>query len=141
MHTSSFPVHWRTGDGTFRAALAPALSASSNVLGHPQKYRGDTLQMAFALIWQQRISADVTARYGLCGDHSFGDYRTYPSAMLEWQPNDKWNVELGYPASGVTYRPSDLFTIGLHAAPDGSGGATLGSGSSALPSAKVSRLS
>lgn len=119
VHTSSFPVHWRSGSGNLRAAFAPALSASSNVLGHPQEYGRDTLQFAFALIRQQRISEEVTARYGICGDHSFGEYRTYPSATLEWRLNDAWKVELGYPASAVSYRPSSWFATGLRAAPDG----------------------
>ncbi|MGH8167339.1 MAG: hypothetical protein ACREQ1_08875, partial [Woeseiaceae bacterium] len=58
LHTLSFPVHRVTGDKRkgFRVAVAPTLSASSNVMGHPQEYRGDTLQLAFALAWQRRLS-------------------------------------------------------------------------------------
>jgi hypothetical protein len=122
LHTSAFALHWRRGDrhGNVRAAVAPTLSASSNVLGHPQKYRGDTLQLSLALVRQQRLSESVVASYGVCGDDRFGRYRFYPTAVLEWRPHPDWEIDLGFPVSGVTYRISDSLSSGLRAAPDGS---------------------
>jgi hypothetical protein len=122
LHTSEFALHWRRGDrrSNIRAAAAPTLSASSNVLGHPQKYRSDTLQLSLALVRQQPFSESVIARYGLCGDDRFGRYRFYPTAALEWTPHPDWEIELGFPASAVTYRINDSLSVGLRAAPDGS---------------------
>lgn len=122
LHTAAFPVHWQHGERrrNFRAGIAPTLSTSSNVLGHPQRYSGDILQLAFALVWQRQFSATAGARYGICGDDRFGRYRVYPSAVLEWQPHPDWQVDLGFPASRVTYRISDALSTGLRAAPDGS---------------------
>ena len=122
LHTSEFSLHWRRGDGhsNVRAAVAPTLSASSNVLGHPQKYRSDTLQLSLALVRQQRLSESVVARYGLCGDDRFGRYRFYPTAALEWRPHPDWTIDLGFPVSGVTYRISEFLSSELRAAPDGS---------------------
>lgn len=122
LHTSTFALHWRRGDShsNVRAAVAPTLSASSHVLGHPQKYRSDTLQASLALVWRQRLSESVIARYGLCGDDRFGRYRFYPTAALEWRPHPDWEIDLGFPASSVTYRLSDSLSSVLRAAPDGS---------------------
>jgi len=122
LHTSTFALHWRRGNshGNMRAAAAPTLSASSNVLGHPQKYNSDTLQLSLALVRQQRLSESVIARYGLCGDDRFGRYRFYPTAALEWRPHPDWEIDLGFPASSVTYRITDSLSSGLRAAPDGS---------------------
>jgi len=122
LHTAAFPVHWRRGDRrrNFRVAIAPSLSTSSNVLGHPQRYSSDILQLALALVWQRQFSQTAGARYGLCGDTRFGRYRVYPTAVLEWQPHPAWQVDLGFPASRVTYRMSDALSTGLRATPDGS---------------------
>jgi len=122
LHASTFALHWRRGDGhsNVRVAVAPTLSASSNVLGHPQKYRSETLQVLLALVWQQRLSESVIARYGLCGDDRFGHYRFYPTAALEWRPHPDWEIDIGFPASSVTYRLTDSLSSGISAAPDGS---------------------
>jgi hypothetical protein len=122
LHTSEFALHWRRGDrqDNVRAAVAPTLSTSSNVLSHPQKYRSDTLQLALALVRQQRLSESVVARYGVCGDNQFGRYRFYPTAVLEWRPHPDWEIDLGFPVSAATYRISDSLSSGLRAAPDGS---------------------
>jgi hypothetical protein len=121
LHRSAFALQWRRGDshGNVRAAVAPTLAASSNVLGHPQKYRSDTLRLSLALVRQQRLSASVVARYGLCRDDRFGRYRFYPTAALEWRPHPDWEIDLGFPASSVTYRFSESLSSGLRAAPDG----------------------
>jgi hypothetical protein len=122
LHRSTFALQWRRGDShdNVRAAVAPTLATSSNVLGHPQKYRSDTLQLSLALVRQQRLSASVVVRYGLCRDDRFGRYRFYPTATLEWRPHPHWEIDLGFPASGVTYRFSESLSSGLRAAPDGS---------------------
>jgi len=121
LHRSAFALQWRRGDshGNVRAAVAPTLAASSNVLGHPKKYRSDTLRLSLALVRQQRLSASIIARYGLCRDDRFGRYRFYPTAALEWRPHPDWEIDLGFPASSVTYRFSESLSSGLGAAPDG----------------------
>jgi hypothetical protein len=118
VHTSAFPLHWRRDN--LRVGLAPTLAASSNVLGHPQKYRSDTFQLALAIVWRQRFSETLSARYGLCGDDRFGEYRLYPAAGIEWQPHPDWKVELGFPASVLTYRAGSSLRAEFRLEPDGS---------------------
>jgi hypothetical protein len=115
-------MHWRHGDPrrNFRIAAAPTLSASSNVLGHPQKYQSDTLQLSLAVVWQRRLSESVATRYGVCGDDRFGRYKIYPSVALEWQPHPDWEIDVGFPVSSVTYWIRDSLSTGFRAAPDGS---------------------
>ncbi|MEX2123614.1 MAG: hypothetical protein WD795_06945 [Woeseia sp.] len=121
LHTSSFPVHWRTGeDKNFRVSVAPALSGSSNVMGHPQRYRSDTVQVELALVWQRRLSDRLSASYGLCGDHRFGDYKVYPMAGLDWRPHPDWTFDIGFPSSSVTYEITKSLATGIRFAPDGS---------------------
>jgi hypothetical protein len=120
LHTSAFPLHWQRDNGSLRVSIAPTLSASSNVLGHPQKYRSDTLQLALAAMWQQRFSETLSGSYGLCGDDRLGDYRLYPAAGIEWQPHPDWKLNLGFPASRITYRIGNDLSTELNLAPDGS---------------------
>lgn len=122
LHSAAFPLHWRRGDGSkyFRAAIAPTLSTSSNVLGHPQQYSPEILQVAFALLWRRPVSRTSGLRYGLCGDDRLGRYGILPVAVLEWQPHPDWEVSLGFPFSGVTWDIRDFVSTGLTVAPDGS---------------------
>jgi hypothetical protein len=85
LHTSAFPLHWQRDNGSLRVSIAPTLSASSNVLGHP-----------------------------------LGDYRLYPAAGIEWQPHPDWKLNLGFPASRITYRIGNDLSTELNLAPDGS---------------------
>lgn len=105
LHTAYFPMHRiREGDHTsFRASVAPALSASSNIIGHPQEYRSETLQFLFAVAWHRQF-AGWTLRYGICGDHRFGEYRVYPSIGTVWQPHPDWTLDVGFPDTLLTYR-------------------------------------
>ena len=117
VHSSAFPLHWRRSD--LRIAGAPTLAASSNVMGHPQQYESDTFQVALAVVWQRRLSEAVSIRYGLCGDDRFGDYRLYPAAAIEWHPHPDWKMDLGFPASRITYRIGDFLSTELRLEPDG----------------------
>jgi hypothetical protein len=122
LHTSSVPIYWFTGDSrkNFRVSVAPTLSASSNVMGHPQKYRSDTVQMKLALVRQQRLSDRLIASYGICGDDRFGGYKLYPMAGLSWRPHPDWSLEIGFPSSSINYEITEMLTTGLRVAPDGS---------------------
>lgn len=121
LHTSFFPLHWVNGDdrGSFRISVAPTLSASSNVMGHPQTYRGETLQVLAALAWRKRLSESTTLRYGLCADHRFGDYRVYPSIGAEWQLHRDWLLDLGLPVTRLQWRFSSRWNTAISLAPDG----------------------
>lgn len=118
VHTSSFPVHWSRGN--LRVSVAPTLAASSNVLGHPQKYGSDTFRVDLGLLWERQFSKRLDVRYGLCGDDRFGEYRLYPSAGVEWRPHPDWTLELGFPASAVTFRIGDSLSTEFRLEPDGS---------------------
>lgn len=121
LHTSFFPLHWvgERGESAFRFSIAPALSGSSNVMGHPQKYRKDTLQVLAAVAWRRDISATATARYAICGDRTFGEFRVYPSVGVEWRPHPDWTIDAGFPRSQIDYRIAANWSLSLRAGPDG----------------------
>lgn len=122
VHSAAFPFHWQHGDErrSLRVALAPTLSTSSNVLGHPRRYSTDILQVAFALMWESPLPGAGGFRYGLCGDDRFGRYKVFPAAVFEWRPHPDWELDLGFPVSSVTLSIGDLFRTGILAMPDGS---------------------
>ena len=120
LHTAYFPLHWidNSDRKSFRASFAPVLSASSNIMGDPEEYRGDTLQLLFALSWRRNY-AEWTLRYGICGDHRFGEYTIYPSVGVEWQPHPDVTLDVGFPHIRLTYRFNDRFSSGIGVSPDG----------------------
>jgi len=121
LHTIYLPLHLHTQSdrGSMRFSIAPALSASSNVISDPGSYNGDALQLLAALVWSRQISDQLNLRYGICGDHLFGRYTIYPSIGVDWQPHADWTIELGFPSSQITYQVSRRLTSSLRIAPDG----------------------
>jgi hypothetical protein len=120
LHTSYFPVHWFVGDTrNVRLGLAPGASASSNILGHPRKYRSDTARLAVALVWQSPLSERLSSWYGVCGDYRFGGYKVYPTGGIAWRLHPDWTLDLGFPASRLTYNVTERLTTALSIAPDG----------------------
>lgn len=122
LHSAAFPFHWKRGDErrSFRVAFAPTLSTSSNVLGDPQKYNADILQVAFALIWTRPLSGTSGFRYGFCGDDRFGRYKVLPAAVFQWRPHPDWELDFGFPVSSATFSMGDHFRTGIILKPDGS---------------------
>lgn len=122
LHSAAFPLHWTrsAGVGSVRVALAPTLSTSSNVLGHPQEYSIEILQLPFAIVWERPLSDNRTLRYGVCGDDRFGRYRILPAAVFAWRPHPDWELELGFPVTRVSFSIGDALRTGLAAMPDGS---------------------
>ena len=121
LHTFFLPLHRQSQSNrkSFRFSIAPAMSASSNVMKNPDEYESDAFQILAALIWSRRLSESVSLRYGVCGDHRFGGYKIYPSASVELQPDARWTIELGFPTSQLSYRISKRLTSLLQIAPDG----------------------
>jgi hypothetical protein len=120
LHTSFVPLHWRFhGRRSLRLSVAPALSASSNVMGHPREYESDTPQLLVALVAGKQLSEHLTVDYGLCGDHRFGEYRLYPVVGIDWRPEPDWTFELGFPTSRIRYDIDDSLSSALQIAPDG----------------------
>ncbi len=121
LHTFFLPLHRQSQSDrkSFRFSIAPALSASSNIIKDPGEYSGDVFQLLAALIWSTQPSDRVTLRYGVCGDHRFGNYEIYPSVSVDLRPNADWTVELGFPTSRLTYQVSRSLTSSLRIAPDG----------------------
>jgi hypothetical protein len=121
LHTFFLPLHKQSqSDGqSFRFSIAPALSASSNVMKDPSEYSADALQLLAALVWSRKLSERATFRYGICGDHRFGNYEVYPLISVDWQPHADWVIELGFPTTRLTYQVSRNITSSLRIAPDG----------------------
>lgn len=117
LHTSFVPLHWQAGK--LRLSAAAALSASSNVMGHPQEYASRTLQLLFAVVARNEIEERLAFIYGLCGDHRFGEYRVYPVAGVEWQPHPDWTLDVGFPETRIAYAVTSELASSLRVAPDG----------------------
>ena len=121
LHTFFLPVHRlsQADRKSFRISIAPTLSASSNVMKDPDEYVTDALQLLAALVWSRQVSDQAGIRYGICGDHRFGNYQIYPLISLDWQPHPDWMIELGFPVSQLSYRVSKSFASLLRIGPDG----------------------
>lgn len=121
LHTLFIPVHRQTqSDGRgFRFSIAPALSASSNVMKDPSQYDTDALQLLVAAVWNRPLSGATGFRYGLCGDHRFGSYKIYPLVSFDWQPHRDWSIALGFPMAEVRYQATNRFDSSLRLAPSG----------------------
>jgi hypothetical protein len=121
LHTFYLPLHKLTGDDrqSFRASFAPALSASSNVFDNRSKFSNDAVQFLAALVWSSRFSDRTSLRYGICGDHRFGDYQVYPVLSVQWQAHPDWAMQLGFPTSWLSYQISKRSSSMLRIMPDG----------------------
>lgn len=121
LHTFYFATHWlnQSDKTSFRFSIAPALSASSNVSGDLDEVTADAFQLLAAAVWQRQISDHLGLRYGLCGDHRFGEYLVYPVISVNWQPHPDWTIEFGLPASQISYRVTDDLVSSLRIAPNG----------------------
>ena len=121
LHTLYFPLHKQTdsGDTSFRFSIAPALSASSNVMKDAGEYSSDSFQLLAAFIWSTKLSERATLRFGACGDSRFGDYQLYPSIGIDWRPRTGVTIELGFPTTRLTYRAQPDIDLSLRIAPDG----------------------
>lgn len=121
LHSFFFPLHWtRQAEGSsFRFSVAPVLSGSSNVTKDPGEYSRDALQLLAAMVWSRPVSDRLDLSYGICGDHRLGGYQVYPAVSLEWQPHPDWSVELGFPASQLSYQIAEKLDSSLRISPNG----------------------
>jgi hypothetical protein len=122
LHTFFFPVHMarHNGDRSFRLSVAPALSGSSNVVKDTGEYTRDAFQLLAAAVWTRPLSNRLRLSYGVCGDHRLGGYRVYPAVGLDWRHRSDWRVELGFPASQLTYAATRTIDLSLRLSPNGS---------------------
>jgi len=121
LHTFFLPAHWlgQSDKKSFRFSIAPALSASSNVVTDSNEYTADALQLLAAFVWDRQISDHLRLRYGICGDHRFGEYQVYPVISVHWRPNPDWIIEFGFPTSQLSYQITERLTTLLRFAPNG----------------------
>jgi len=120
LHDFYFQLHrLRTGDERVRWAVAPALSASSNVTKDPGQYDGEAWQLLLAAVWEWPANDTLAYRAGLCADHRFGRYLTYPVVSVAWRPHPDWLVEAGFPDTTVSFRPGTKFHGALSVYPNG----------------------
>ncbi len=121
LHTFFLPVHKlsQSDNKSFRFSIAPALSASSNITKDPDEYTADALQLLVALAWDWQRSDRLGLRYGICGDHRFGEYSVYPVFSVNWQPHPDWMIEFGFPTSQASYQVTKSLTSLLRIVPNG----------------------
>ncbi len=121
LHTFFLPLHRETGSDSkrFRLSIAPALSASSNVIKDPDEYNADAFQLLVGLVWSRQAPGRAMIRYGICSDHRFGNFKTYPLVSVDLRPDPDWTITLGFPTSQLNYRVSKNLTSSLKIAPDG----------------------
>jgi hypothetical protein len=119
LHTSYGPLHWQLKQRGVRLSVAPAISASSNVFKNIEEWESETLQVLAALVATTPLSATLDLRYGVCGDHRFGEYAVYPAVAAVWRPRPRWQLELGFPASRLAFAPREALRFTLGVAPDG----------------------
>ena len=121
LHTFFFPMQMakHNGERSFRLSIAPALSGSSNVVKDPKEYTKDAFQMLAAMVWTKPLSNRLSLSYGVCGDHRLGGYKVYPVVGVDWWPRSDWRVELGFPASQLTYKVKKTLDLLLRISPNG----------------------
>lgn len=121
LHTFFFPVHRlvQSDNKRFRFSIAPALSGSSNVTKDPGEYRTDALQLLTAIVWNRSISDRLGLRYGICGDHRFGEFKVYPVFSVNWQPHPDWKIDLGFPSLQISHEVTRSLASTLRIVPNG----------------------
>lgn len=121
LHTVFFPLHKQneSDSKSFRFSIAPALSASSNIMKDPGEYNADAFRVLAALVWSRNLSDRVTIRYGVCGDNRFGSYEIYPSIGIGWRLHSDWTIDLGFPTTRLTYQGSRNINSSLRITPNG----------------------
>jgi hypothetical protein len=121
LHTMFFPIHRQSsqGDNSFRISVAPAKSASSNIIKNLDQYTSDAFQLLGAAVWRRALSEQSVLRYGLCVDSRLGSYRVYPTLGVDWHPNRDVRVELGFPTSRLSYALSETVSSSLQVEPAG----------------------
>jgi hypothetical protein len=103
----------------FRLSLAPALSASSNIVKDPGEWNADAFQLLGAAVWRRGLSRSTTLRYGVCADSRLGRYRVYPTLGLDWRPGRDLRVELGFPVTRLSYGAASRLGTSFTVAPAG----------------------
>ena len=121
LHTFFLPVHKiHQSDGkSFRFSIAPTLSASSNIAKDPGEYTSNAFQLIAAIVWNRQLSDRLGLNYGLCGDYRLGGFQVYPTIGFKWQPDPDWKIEIGFPASQLSYELSNTVSSWLRISPDG----------------------
>lgn len=121
LHTFFLPVHriQHSEGKSLRFSLSPALSASSNVAKDPGEYTRDAFQLMAAIVWSRQVSDRLGLNYGLCGDYRLGGFQVYPMIGFKWQPDPDWKIEIGFPASQLSYELSNNVSSWLRISPDG----------------------
>ena len=121
LHTAFFPVHRQrtNGEDSFRISVAPAKSASSNIIKNLDQYTSDAFQLLGAAVWRRGLSERAVLSYGLCADSRFGSYKLYPTLGVDWQVSPDLLVELGFPQTRLSYLLSDTVSSSLEIAPSG----------------------
>ncbi len=121
VHTLFVPVHRvKHSEGkSFRLSVAPALSASSNVVKDAGEYDADAMQLLAAALWHRALNDTTGLSYGVCGDHRFGSYRIYPLLSFNWQPRPDWTIKLGFPTASLSYQATRRLNSSLRFGPNG----------------------
>ncbi|MEE8118016.1 MAG: DUF6268 family outer membrane beta-barrel protein [Gammaproteobacteria bacterium] len=117
VHTFYLPYFHaqQTERGIMRFAVAPALSASSNIIKTRNNWRSETLQLLGGFRFENSNGWYV----GGCADYRFGEFEIYPVFGLRFATMDRWQLEIGFPDSAARYRLHDEFNLQITIGPDG----------------------
>ena len=101
-------------------SVAPLLAASSNVGRHPKVVDRDVVAWHGMVRRLHRVDRSVAAYWGACLDDRLGRRRLVPVVGVHWDL-DRFDIAIGFPDSGLTWRAHPRWSVHLRAHPAGGG--------------------
>ena len=99
-------------------SVAPLLAASSNVGRHPKVIDRDVVAWHGMVRRSHHVDRTVTAYWGACRDDRLGRLRLVPVVGVHWDL-DRFDIAIGFPDSGLTWRAHPRWSVHLRAHPAG----------------------
>ena len=117
VHTFYLPYfHAQQADrGVMHFSVAPAISASSNIIKTRNNWRHETFQ----LLGGFRFISENNWYAGGCADYRFGEFKIYPVLGWRFDATERWQLDLGLPDSTARYRVHDTMQLNIALGPDG----------------------
>lgn len=90
------------------AMLSPSFSSDSG------KISGDSFNLMGIAMIGKEVSPTLSWNVGIIG-MTRGDMKVFPMLGLRWSFAPKWDLEFGFPNTGVSYKLSDALTLNVGA--------------------------